>query len=127
MLHSDTPVACFSAALDILTDEQRRRVADALESAQSENTRRNYASQFGKFRSWCEQEGYPHLPAQPEVLAAYAAELADEGKNMSTIRLAIAAIVDAHKPSGAEQGQAGSPCLTSCRYSSTCTFCRSQI
>ena len=34
-----------------LTDEQRRRVADALESAQSENTRINYASQFGKFRS----------------------------------------------------------------------------
>ena len=28
----------------ILTDEHRRRVADALESAQSENTRRNYAS-----------------------------------------------------------------------------------
>ena len=26
----------------ILTDEQRRRVADALENAQSENTRRNY-------------------------------------------------------------------------------------
>ena len=27
-----------------LTDEQRRRVADALERARSENTRRNYAS-----------------------------------------------------------------------------------
>ena len=30
----------------VLTDEQRRRVADALESAQSENTRKNYASQL---------------------------------------------------------------------------------
>ena len=37
-----------------LTDEQLRRVADALESAQSENTRKNYASKFGKFRIWCE-------------------------------------------------------------------------
>ena len=63
----------------ILTDEQRRRVADALESAQTENTRKNYASQFRKFRSWCEQEGYTSLPAQPEVLAAYAVELADDG------------------------------------------------
>ena len=80
----------------ILTDEQRQRVADALESAQSENTRKNYASQFGKFRTWCEQEGYSPLPAQPEVLAAYTAELADESKSMSTIRLAVAAIVDAH-------------------------------
>lgn len=89
----------------ILTDEQRRRVADALESAQSENTRRNYASQFGKFRAWCEREGYPPLPAQPEVLAAYAVELADDGKSMSTIRLAVAAIVDAHRRVGLESSQ----------------------
>ena len=27
----------------VLTDEQRRRVADALESSQSKNTRENYA------------------------------------------------------------------------------------
>ena len=40
------------------------------------------------------------LPAQPEVLAAYVAELADEGKSMSTIRLAVAAIVDAHRMCG---------------------------
>ena len=81
----------------VLTDEQRRRVADALESAQPENTRKNYASQVGRFRAWCEQEGYSWLPAQPEVLAAYDAEFADEGKSMSTIRLAVAAIVDAHR------------------------------
>ena len=80
----------------ILTEEQRRRVADALENSQSDNTRKNYASQFGKFRSWCKQEDYSSLPAQPEVLAAYAVELADDGKSMSTIRLAVAAIVDAH-------------------------------
>ena len=57
----------------VLTDEQRRRVADALENAQSENTRRNYAGQFRKFRTWCEQEellfasgsaggSWPHMP-----------------------------------------------------------------
>ena len=89
----------------VLTDEQRRRVADALESAQSENTRRNYASQFGKFRTWCEQEGYSPIPAQPKVLAAYATELADDGKSMSTIRLAVAAIVDAHRRVGLESPQ----------------------
>ena len=89
----------------VLTDEQRRRVADALESAQSENTRRNYASQLGKFRTWCEQEDFSYLPAQPEVLAAYAAELADDGKSMSTIRLAVAAIVDAHRRVGLESPQ----------------------
>ena len=81
-LQTQQPTSANTPA--ILTDEQRRRVADALESAQSENTRRNYASQFGKFRTWCEQEDFSYLPAQPEVLAAYAAELADNGKNMST-------------------------------------------
>ena len=89
----------------VLTEEQRRRVADALEGAQSENTRINYASQFGKFRTWCEQGGYTSLPAQPEVLAAYAVELADDGKSMSTVRLAVAAIVDAHRRVGLESPQ----------------------
>ena len=46
-----------------LTDEQRRRVADALENAQSENTRKNYTSQLRQFRSWCHQENYSLLPA----------------------------------------------------------------
>ena len=49
----------------VLSDEQRRRVADALENAQSENTRRNYASQFEKFRIWCEQQDYSPLPHSP--------------------------------------------------------------
>ena len=83
-----------------LTDEQRRRVADALENAQSENTRRNYAGQYRKFRAWCEREDQSALPAQPEVVAAYVAELAEDGKSMSTIRLAVAAIVDAHRSVG---------------------------
>ena len=80
-----------------LTDEQRRRVADALEDAQSENTRKNYASQFRKFRVWCEHEEQSPLPTSPEVVVAYAAELADDGKSMSTIRLVISAIIDAHR------------------------------
>ena len=83
-----------------LTDEQRRRVADALEDAQAANTRRNYAGQFRKFRAWCEREGQSSLPASPEVVAAYAAELVDDGKSMSTVRLAVAAIVDAHRRVG---------------------------
>ena len=72
-----------------LTDEQRRRVSDALENAQSLNTRRNYAGQYRKFRDWCEREGQSSLPASPELVG--------DGKSMSTIRLAVSAIVDAHR------------------------------
>ena len=83
-----------------LTDEQRRRVSDALENAQSANTRRNYAGQLRKFRAWCEREEQSALPASPEVVAAYAAGLVDDGKSMSTVRLAVSAIVDAHRHVG---------------------------
>ena len=85
-----------------LTDEQRRRVADALVNAQSVNTRRNYAAQFRKFQEWCGREDFASLPASPEVVAAYAAELVDDGKSMSTVRLAVSAIVDAHRRVGLE-------------------------
>ena len=47
----------------VLTDEQRQRVADALESSQSDNTRNNYASQLRQFQSWCQQENYSPLQA----------------------------------------------------------------
>ena len=46
-----------------LTDEQSRRVADALENAQSENTLRNYAGQFREFHAWCEREEQSAFPA----------------------------------------------------------------
>ena len=83
-----------------LSDEQRRRVSDALENAQSVNTLRNYAGQLRKFRDWCEHEGQTALPASSEVVAAYAAELVDDGRNMSTVRLAVASIVEAHRRVG---------------------------
>ena len=38
-----------------LTDAPRRRVADALECARSENTRRNYRGELRRFRAWCER------------------------------------------------------------------------
>ena len=48
-----------------LTDEQRRRVAEALEHAQSVNTRRSYAGQLRKFRDWCGHEGQSAFQASP--------------------------------------------------------------
>ena len=85
-----------------LTDEQRRRVVDALENAQSVNTRRNYAGQLRKFCEWCEHRDRAALPAPPEVVAAYPTELVSDGKSMPTVRVAVAAIVDAHRRVGLE-------------------------
>ena len=67
-----------------------------------QNTRRNYVGQYRKFRAWCQGEKRSPLPTSPEVVAAYAAELVDDGKSMSTVRLAVSAIVDAHRRVGLE-------------------------
>ena len=58
-----------------LSDEQRQRVSDALENAQSVSIRRNYA---GQYRDWCEREEQFPLPTSPEFVAAYAAELVNK-------------------------------------------------
>ena len=42
------------------------------------------------------------MPAFPEMVAAYAVELTEESKSMSSVRLALAAIVDAHRRAGPE-------------------------
>ena len=74
---------------DLLTQEQRRRVADALENVHSENTLKSYASQFGKFRSWCDPGNFSPFPAQPEVVAAYA-ECLGEGCSGHSGRVGLA-------------------------------------
>lgn len=42
------------------------------------------------------------MPAFPQMGAAYAEELADGVKCMSSVRLAVAAMVDAHRRTGLE-------------------------
>ena len=69
-----------------------------------QNTRRNYAGQYRKFRDWCEREKQSALPASPEVVTAYAAELMDDGKSMSTVRLVVSAIGDTHRRVNLESG-----------------------
>ena len=86
-------------------DSVRRAAPTCLGRPRERSVRKhspNYAGQLRKFRDWCEHEGQTALPASPEVVAAYAAELVDDGKSMSTVRLAVAAIVDAHKRVGQE-------------------------
>lgn len=67
-------------------------------------TRRAYASDFAAFSAWCErQEGSPlPLPAEPEIVAAYLASMADGGLKVSTITRRAAAIAFVHKAKGCE-------------------------
>lgn len=53
------------------------QIAGALEASQSAGTRRVYASDWRRFRSWCHTHGHPPLPAHPATVAAYLVDAAD--------------------------------------------------
>jgi len=83
-----------------LLQEQTASVASYVSASLSTSTRRVYASGLRDFRTWCERQGLEHLPAQPEVVAAYLAELADQGRSVSLIQQRAAALRWAHEAKG---------------------------
>jgi len=53
------------------------RLADYLAATTAASTRDAYAADFARFVTWCEKYGASPLPAAPEVVAHYLADLAD--------------------------------------------------
>ena len=83
-----------------LTAQDQRRIQDALQSSTSAHTRRAYNQAWRRFESWAKDRGFPALPASPELVAAFLAELADEGKAVSTLRLQKSALAAVHRSTG---------------------------
>jgi len=79
-----------------------RNAGQDVEDATPPNTRRAYARDWDRFTSWCAENGASDLPAEAEVLAAYAQALAEAGKKIPTIERALAAISVAHRLAGHE-------------------------
>jgi site-specific recombinase XerD len=73
-----------------------------LEAEKAGNTRKAYKSDWNDFRAWCSQAGVDPLPATPEAVARYLAQLADGGRKTSTIERRVAAIRSVHKAAGFE-------------------------
>ena len=63
-------------------------------------TRRAYAQGWRAFSTWCRAKGLEPMPAHPNTLALYAAELAQAGRKPSTIEKAVSAVVSAHGAAG---------------------------
>ena len=84
----------------VLQGKDRERVSRALEGSRSANTRKSYARGWTAFERWCLEKGTSSMPADPEFIAAYLAERAESGWKISTIRVAWAAISDAHRQAG---------------------------
>lgn len=67
--------------------------------SRAENTRRAYAADWRHFTSWCDCHQRESLPASPDTVALYIAELADSHKP-ATITRRLAAISKAHSAAG---------------------------
>lgn len=73
-----------------------------LKAEKASNTRKGYATDWADFLAWCGQVSLQPLPALPETVARYLAQLADCGRKTSTIQRRVAAIRSAHKAAGYE-------------------------
>ena len=91
-----------------LTAHDQRRIQEALDSSTSANTRRAYNQAWRRFEAWAADRGLGHpLPASPELVAAFLAELAEEataltprGKSVPTLRLTKSALAAVHRSTG---------------------------
>lgn len=83
-----------------LTAADHGRVADALAASRSTSTRLAYTSAWRGWANWCSARGASPLPAVPELLAAYLAEMASRGRAVSTLDKTVAAIRAAHLDAG---------------------------
>lgn len=79
--------------------ETARRARRYFESARAPATVRAYASDLADFETWCKVEagGLSTLPASPETVALYIADLAGRGMKVSTITRRLTAISVLHK------------------------------
>ena len=77
-----------------ITDEELAQVLDA---ASADNTRRVYGERWRNFLAWTADKGLSPLPASPQTVARHLVELANSGSSLSTIRVTAAAVACAHR------------------------------
>lgn len=77
-----------------------QRAQPYLAAARAAGTRRLYAGAYSRWQDWCAALHTSALPAAPEAIAAYLAELARAGRAVSTVAGALAAIKHAHTNAG---------------------------
>ncbi len=90
----DGDMRAGGAALTLYAAGARAR--DYAQQSRAANTRRAYRADWADFAAWCEAHALAALPAAPETVALYLADLADRRKT-STLQRRLSAISQAHK------------------------------
>ena len=89
-----------TSALSVsLYSESRERARDYAGDAVAANTRRAYRADWRHFSAWCARRRLAPLPATPETVAVYLADLAGHYKT-ATITRRMSAIAQAHRTAG---------------------------
>lgn len=82
-----------------------RRIADQasefVRQSKSKNTVSAYDSDWRHFSRWCDEHGFPSLPAAPETVALYLSDLSNTHKTSTVIRR-VSSISQAHQMAGFE-------------------------
>ncbi|GGE11943.1 integrase [Marinithermofilum abyssi] len=76
--------------------EKARRYTEQSKAA---NTTKSYRADWKDFTDWCRERSLNPLPAEPQTIALYLADLADRRKT-STLQRRISAISQAHQAAG---------------------------
>lgn len=82
--------------------EQRllERVRELQLNSKAANTVKAYRSDLADFATWCDSRGRAVLPATPETVSLYLADLAEHGAALSTIERRASAISQMHQAAG---------------------------
>ena len=78
------------------------RVLEAARKSRSLNTKIAYRTYLSAWTAHAEKRGVAARPAHPAAVAEWLTTLADEGKSVSTLQVARAAIAAAHREAGLE-------------------------
>ena len=86
----------LTSELDRLVDAAR----SFAEASLSANTRRAYGAGWSDFELWCHDHQCAALPALPQSIALYLADLASRGRSVATLQQRLAALRLAHHTAG---------------------------
>lgn len=83
-----------------LANRDGARVRAAVANAYAENTKAAYEKVAERWDDFCSERDLEPMPPAPDTIAAYLAELAEEGKAPATLKLHLAAICSAAAAAG---------------------------
>ena len=78
------------------------RVLDAARKSRAQTTTKTYRTYLAAWAEHAKRRGVPVRPAHPAAVAEWLTTMADEGKSMSTLQVARAALAAAHREAGLE-------------------------